>query len=201
MLANADTASSNVSRQIRKMKNEEGSDYSFMEEPSGTQEVLNGSDRSSSNDVEEPAKRQLPFNHSDEKSIETMSTNSNSCHLQDVLAKLLADGQKPDCRLEIERSYSTSMESHTNGLELVNSIREENSFGNLFGKTPKQKRKEGKGHGVVICGHRGGTKGFEPDNSLRAFEMAIDMGLQCIELDVSFNYYVRHHLINSNRCG
>jgi len=40
-------------------------------------------------------------------------------------------------------------------------------------------------HSVLICGHRGGSKGYEPENTLRAFERAIDLGVQILELDVS----------------
>ena len=38
---------------------------------------------------------------------------------------------------------------------------------------------------MIICGHRGGSKNFEPENTIRAFERAIDIGLKAIELDVS----------------
>lgn len=41
-------------------------------------------------------------------------------------------------------------------------------------------------HGITIAGHRGGMVGYEPENTIRAFERAIDQGLQVIELDVSY---------------
>jgi glycerophosphoryl diester phosphodiesterase len=37
---------------------------------------------------------------------------------------------------------------------------------------------------VIICGHRGGAKGIHLDNTLGAFNYAIDIGLDMIEFDV-----------------
>ena len=63
-------------------------------------------------------------------------------------------------------------------------FRKENTYANLFQKTSMQDRRKFN-HGVVICGHRGGSNGVEPENTMRAFERGIDIGLQVIELDVS----------------
>jgi len=53
-----------------------------------------------------------------------------------------------------------------------------NTFDNLFSK------KDDSHHGIVICGHRGGCGKSEPENTLRAFKKALDMGLKCIEYDI-----------------
>lgn len=57
---------------------------------------------------------------------------------------------------------------------------ENNSFNNLFGG---QRTKEN--YNIVISGHRGGRKLTQPENTLRAFKEAIEIGLKAIELDVS----------------
>ena len=42
-------------------------------------------------------------------------------------------------------------------------------------------------HGIIICGHRGGAAKFaEPENTMRAFQKAVDLGLTAIEFDVSY---------------
>ena len=61
----------------------------------------------------------------------------------------------------------------------LNKISEPNNFENLFNK------KDDSHHGIVICGHRGGCGTSEPENTLRAFTKSIEMGLKCIEFDVS----------------
>lgn len=38
-------------------------------------------------------------------------------------------------------------------------------------------------HGVVICGHRGSNGSNQPENTLRAFQSALDSGIECIEFD------------------
>ena len=58
---------------------------------------------------------------------------------------------------------------------------QENTFQNLF-----HKQQRGDSHGIVICGHRGGCGTSEPENTLRAFQSAIDKGIQCFEFDVSY---------------
>ena len=40
-------------------------------------------------------------------------------------------------------------------------------------------------YGIVICGHRGGQGKSEPENTMRAFKKAKELGLQMIEFDVS----------------
>lgn len=56
----------------------------------------------------------------------------------------------------------------------------EQNIANVF----NQKRDENN-HGIVICGHRGGALGLQPDNTLAAFKHAIDIGVPMIEFDVS----------------
>ena len=60
-----------------------------------------------------------------------------------------------------------------------------NTYNNLFGEDMMSKRIRTDHHSIIVCGHRGGTVGFEPENTLRAFERAVDIGLQAIECDVS----------------
>ena len=57
---------------------------------------------------------------------------------------------------------------------------QKNTFQNLF---HRQQREDS--HGIVICGHRGGCGPAEPENTIRAFQSAIDRGIKCIEFDVS----------------
>jgi glycerophosphoryl diester phosphodiesterase len=59
-----------------------------------------------------------------------------------------------------------------------------NTFTNLFVKNDINQRRTKDHHGIIIDAHRGGQKGVEPDNTLRAFEKAIEMGVQMIELDI-----------------
>ena len=51
---------------------------------------------------------------------------------------------------------------------------------NLF----KKDRKTNNDHGIIICGHRGGSNKLEPENTIRAFEYAINNGVKIIEFDV-----------------
>jgi len=56
-----------------------------------------------------------------------------------------------------------------------------NCYRNIF----KENRKTKDHHGVVICGHRGGFKATNtPENTILAFQKAIEMGLSTIELDI-----------------
>ena len=40
-------------------------------------------------------------------------------------------------------------------------------------------------HGIVVCGHRGGAIGIHLDNTLGAFDYAIEKKVEMIEFDVS----------------
>lgn len=60
---------------------------------------------------------------------------------------------------------------------------------NICGPTRMFKRSK-EHHGIIMSGHRGGQKGHEPENTIRAFERAIDMGIQMVELDVSSGWKV-----------
>jgi hypothetical protein len=61
---------------------------------------------------------------------------------------------------------------------IKNDIKQSNNYNNLFGKNDLSKRRADENHhGVVIGGHRGGSKNHEPENTLRAFERAIDLGV------------------------
>lgn len=52
----------------------------------------------------------------------------------------------------------------------------------------KKDRKTTSEHGIIICGHRGGSNKSEPENTIRAFEYAINNGTKIIEFDVSVKY-------------
>jgi hypothetical protein len=68
---------------------------------------------------------------------------------------------------------------------LKNDIPFVNTYSNLFGSSINQRRSRDY-HGVIIGAHRGGMKNVEPENTIRAFEKAIEIGVQVIELDVSY---------------
>lgn len=54
-------------------------------------------------------------------------------------------------------------------------------FSNIF----KHNRRTNDHHGVVICGHRGGFKTTKsPENTMMAFERAVEIGMMSIELDI-----------------
>jgi glycerophosphoryl diester phosphodiesterase len=53
----------------------------------------------------------------------------------------------------------------------------------------KKDRKTKNEHGIIICGHRGGSNKSEPENTIRAFEYAIKNGTKIIEFDVSVKYF------------
>lgn len=55
-----------------------------------------------------------------------------------------------------------------------------NTFDNCF----RNRKRDSAKHGILISGHRGGQIGKEPENTIRAFEKAIEMGLASIELDI-----------------
>lgn len=69
----------------------------------------------------------------------------------------------------------------------------ENSFTNVFSSSSKNKINS---HNIVICGHRGGAGSHELENTMAAFEKAMEMKLTSIEFDVS-NYLVFYFLNNS----
>lgn len=71
----------------------------------------------------------------------------------------------------------------TTKLQKTNQIKL-NTFENLFSAQNKDTH-----HGIVICGHRGGCGKTEPENTIRAFKKSLDMGLKCIEYDVSTILY------------
>lgn len=69
---------------------------------------------------------------------------------------------------------------------LKNEAKHLNTFANLFESgNVKQRREREDHHGIIIGGHRGGALKLQPENTMRAFEHAIEIGLQVIELDVS----------------
>jgi glycerophosphoryl diester phosphodiesterase len=57
----------------------------------------------------------------------------------------------------------------------------ENTFANVFSPLRRKNKEE---HGVVICGHRGAGV-YEPENTMRAFQKALQLKLVSIEFDVS----------------
>lgn len=53
-----------------------------------------------------------------------------------------------------------------------------NTYNNIFGNhSTASRRTTTDHHGVIVAGHRGGSKGHEPENTMRAFRKAIDMGV------------------------
>lgn len=54
------------------------------------------------------------------------------------------------------------------------------TFDNCF----MNRKKDSSKHGIIISGHRGGQFGKEPENTIRAFQKAIEMGLDSIEFDI-----------------
>ena len=55
----------------------------------------------------------------------------------------------------------------------------------LFKPLLDKRKMNNAGHGIVICGHRGGAKNIHIDNTMAAFKYAIENGLEMIEFDVS----------------
>lgn len=69
-----------------------------------------------------------------------------------------------------------------------------NTYNNIFGHHSTASRRSAfNQHGVIIAAHRGGSKGIEPENTMRAFRRAIDLGVQVIELDVSCSIRFTNH--------
>ena len=58
--------------------------------------------------------------------------------------------------------------------------RGDNSYANVF----SPERKNTSSHNIVICGHRGAGS-YEPENTMKAFQRAMDMRLTSVEFDVS----------------
>jgi len=54
----------------------------------------------------------------------------------------------------------------------------------LFKPISEKRKLNDSGHGIVICGHRGGAKNIHMDNTMAAFKYAIENGLEMIEFDV-----------------
>lgn len=54
----------------------------------------------------------------------------------------------------------------------------------LFKPISEKRKMNDSGHGIVICGHRGGAKNIHIDNTMAAFKYAIENGLEMIEFDV-----------------
>lgn len=57
-----------------------------------------------------------------------------------------------------------------------------NTFDNCFKHRKKDANQHS--HGVLISAHRGGQADKEPENTMHAFEKAIEQGLKSIELDI-----------------
>lgn len=66
----------------------------------------------------------------------------------------------------------------------ISYIKKYKTVEDLFKPIEQKRQMNNSGHGVVICGHRGGARGIHLDNTMAAFKYAIENGLEMIEYDV-----------------
>ena len=71
----------------------------------------------------------------------------------------------------------------------------------LFKPISEKRKLNDSGHGIVICGHRGGAKNIHMDNTMAAFKYAIENGLEMIEFDVSKLLIFLQVLFSLNFCS